>query len=106
MKVATVQFQHKANDKPYNLAQIEYWTKAASRDGVELVVFPEMCVTGYWHVHAVGKSDVAALAEPIPAGPSTSRLLQLAKAENISVGAGLIEKAGDGQFYNLSLIHI
>jgi len=100
MKVATVQFQHVASDKTHNLDQIQHWTTAASREGVELIVFPEMCITGYWHVHTISKSDVVALAESIPEGPSVATLLQIAKSQNISIGAGLIEKADDGQFYN------
>jgi predicted amidohydrolase len=67
---------------------------------VELIVFPEMCVTGYWHVRNLPRAEVAALAEPVPAGPSTRLLLSLAKDYEMTIGAGLIELAEDGSLYN------
>ena len=44
--------------------------------------------------------QLAALAEPIPDGPSTLRLVELARRHGVTVGAGLIEAAVDGAFYN------
>ena len=58
------------------------------------------CITGYWHVRSLPESEVVALAEPVPDGPSTIRLLEIAKSENLTVGAGLIEKADDGRCFN------
>ena len=71
--------------------------KAANAD-VKLLVFPEMCITGYWHVIGMNREEIAALAEPIPNGPSTQTLLKLAKDHNMVIGAGLIEAAGDIKF--------
>ena len=50
IKVASVQFQHRANDKRYNSDVIDRFTRDAHRAGVKILVFPEMCITGYWHV--------------------------------------------------------
>jgi predicted amidohydrolase len=52
IRVATVQFQHAPGDKAYNLGRIRHFVTEAARAGVELVAFPEMCLTGYWHVGA------------------------------------------------------
>ena len=49
----------------------------AAEKGVEILAFPEMCITGYWHVRNLSREEVDALAEPIPDGPSTQRLLAL-----------------------------
>ena len=48
IKVASVQFEHAPGDKQANLDKVRRFTAEAAEQGVELVVFPEMCVTGYW----------------------------------------------------------
>ncbi len=50
IRAATVQFCHRADDKQYNLSVIENFIIQAHRENVQLLVFPEMCITGYWHV--------------------------------------------------------
>ncbi len=65
-----------------------------------MIAFPEMCITGYWHVRKLSHSEVDALAEPFPGGPSTERLLELATSTGMTIGAGIIERAPDGSLYN------
>ncbi len=100
IRVASVQLHHTAGDKPANLAKVESFVGRAAREGVELIAFPEMCVTGYWHVRNLSREEVDALAEPVPSGPSTARLRALSREHNMTVGAGLIERAEDGALYN------
>jgi predicted amidohydrolase len=100
IRVASVQFQHKPGDKPANLNKIEAFVERAAREGVELIAFPEMCVTGYWHVRNLSREEVDALAEPVPEGPSTEALLSLSRRHGMTVGAGLVERAADGSLYN------
>src|SRR5688572_17561283 len=95
----SVQFTHKPNDKTYNLGVVEGFVAQAASEGVQLLAFPELCVTGYWHVTRMNREEIAALAEPIPSGPTVQRLLVLAAANNIVIGAGLIEASGD-RFHN------
>ena len=57
---------------------------------VQLVAFPEMCITGYWHVRELDREGIAALAEPIPDGSSVQRLIALARRHRLVIGAGLI----------------
>jgi predicted amidohydrolase len=59
-----------------------------------------MCLTGYWHVRNLDRAGVTALAEPVPDGPSTKKLVQLAKEHNIIAGTGLIERVNDDKLYN------
>ncbi|WP_133679199.1 nitrilase family protein [Paludibacterium purpuratum] len=99
LKVAAVQFQHRANDKSYNLARIAAFAAAAAARGVQLLVCPEMCITGYWHVPKLPPAEVEALAEPLD-GPSVNRLQQLAMQYHLGVGAGFIERADDGRLFN------
>ena len=100
MKVAAIQFNHQAGDKAYNLDRIRSLTASAAQQDVQLVVFPEMCITGYWHVRKLSREQIQSLAERIPDGESTQVLLHLARKHQMIVGAGLIEAADDGKLYN------
>lgn len=62
LKVATVQFQHQANDKRYNLLIMEKFIEQAAVQQVKILAFPEMCITGYWHVPKLTTAEVHALA--------------------------------------------
>ena len=99
IRSGTVQFRHRPSDKLYNMARIRAFVAEAANAAVQLLVFPEMCITGYWHVIKMGRNDIAALAELVPDGPSTRALAELAKQHGIVIGAGLIEAEGD-RFYN------
>ncbi len=99
IRAASVQFNHKPSDKAANLATVEHFSEQAAAEGAELVVFPEMCITGYWHVRNLTRPEIADLAEPIPDGPSTEHLLRIASSHRLTVGAGLIENAG-GRLFN------
>jgi len=100
IRVAAVQFQHAPGDKTYNLGRVRHYVEEASRAGAEIICFPEMCLTGYWHVRKLSRADVEALAEPVPDGPSTRALLDLAREHRMTIGAGLIERDADGRMYN------
>ncbi|HJQ30768.1 MAG TPA: nitrilase family protein [Pyrinomonadaceae bacterium] len=100
IRVASVQFQHAPGDKRANLDKVEAFVERAAAERVELIAFPEMCITGYWHVRNLPRGEVEALAEPVPEGPSTEALLSLSRRHNMTVGAGLIERAADGSLYN------
>ena len=100
IRAASVQFQHSPGDKRFNLERIAQFVSLAADQGVEIIAFPEMCITGYWHVRNLSHAEVDSLAEPFPGGPSTERLLELATSTRITIGAGIIERAPDGTLYN------
>lgn len=100
IRAATVQFQHRPGDKAYNLDRVGHFCAEAAKEQVQLIAFPEMCVSGYWHVRNLDQAGVAALAEPVPDGETCTRLLSWARQYNMVIGAGLIEIAADGAFYN------
>ena len=104
IRVASVQFQHQSGDKEYNLGRVRHFVGEAGKSKVEIILFPEMCLTGYWHVRKLSRDPVAALAEPVPDGPSTQELLRLSKQHGMTICAGLIERADDGKFYNASVV--
>ena len=104
IRVATVQFQHAPGDKSWNLGRVRHFVTEAARAGAEIVAFPEMCLTGYWHVRNLARDAVETLAEPIPDGECTREVLRLSSAHGITIGAGLIERAADGRLYNAYVV--
>ena len=100
LKLATVQFHYRANDKDYNLAVVERFSREAAASGVKILAFPEMCVNGYWHARNLVRKDLAALAEAVPEGASTQRTMALARELDMAVGVGLIERGEDGRLSN------
>ncbi len=91
IRVSAVQFEHVAGDKKANLEKIRQFTVEAAREGVEILVFPECCITGYWYLRKLNRYQLIELAEPVPDGPSSQELLDLAYKHKITLGAGLIE---------------
>jgi len=104
IKVAAVQFNHAPGDKEANFATIRSFVEDAAAQGADLIVFPEMCITGYWHVRKLARAQIESLAEPVPAGPSTQELLTLAAAAKMTIGAGLIESTEAGDLYNTYVV--
>ena len=104
IRVAAVQFEHLAGDKRANLGKIQAFVERAARERVDLVLFPECCITGYWFLRHLSREDIAGLAEPVFEGPSSQVLMALSKRYGMTVGAGLVEAADDGAFYNTYVV--
>jgi predicted amidohydrolase len=100
LRAAAVQFQHRPGDKAGNLETIRGFVQRAAEQRVDLIAFPEMCVTGYWHVRKLSRADVEALAEPVPHGPTSQELLALSRRTGMTIGAGLIERDDEGRLFN------
>ena len=100
VRVAAVQLQHASGDKTANLRRIGELVREAAARSVEIIAFPEMCITGYWHVRKLSREQVETLAEPVPDGASTRALLDLAREHGMTIGAGLIERGEEGKLYN------
>jgi len=84
-KIALAQISCKQTDKTENLKKIKKSVAKAKKQGAELVIFPELSLTGY-----VIRDQVYELAERIP-GPSTEIMEDVAKKENIYVVFGMPE---------------
>lgn len=104
LRAASVQFEHAAGDKQANLAAIESFVTRAAADGVQLIVFPECCITGYWFLRELGRAELEVLAEPVLDGPSSRALMALARRYEMTIGAGLVEIADDGRMYNTYVV--
>jgi predicted amidohydrolase len=104
IRVASVQFEHVPSDKKANLTKIENFVRKAAREGVELIAFPEACITGYLFLRKLSRKEIRALAEPVFDGPSSQALMALAKQHKMTIGAGLVEIADDGKMYNTYVV--
>jgi predicted amidohydrolase len=66
----------------------------------DLMVLPELFATGY---QFVSRAEVAALAEAVPEGPTTQRLIQVARDRNMCLVAGVAEQ-DRGRYYNSAVL--
>jgi 5-aminopentanamidase len=99
LKIATAQFEHKSDDKAFNLSMIRELTEKASKQGAKVISFHECSVTGYTFARRLSREQMESLAEPIPDGPSILKLVEYARAYDIVILAGLFEKGIDGKLY-------
>jgi predicted amidohydrolase len=104
VRVASVQLESVPGDKEANFEKVERFTGDAAGRGAAVVVFPECCLTGYWFLRHLTLPELARLAEPVPDGPSSARLLDLARRHGITVGAGLVEAAAGSVFHNTYVV--
>lgn len=89
MRVAALQIQAVCGDVVANLARIEQAAKDAAKAGADLLIAPELALTGY------GAGDaITALAEPVN-GSQINQLQAISKANAIAIIAGFAERDGD-----------
>ena len=100
LKIASVQFENASGDKAHNLAVIRRLSAQAAAHGCHAVAFHECSVTGYTFASRLSRDELLAVAEPVPDGPSTQALVQIARDSGIVVLAGLFERDGDDRVYN------
>lgn len=100
MKVGFVQFGPVFGEKAKNLDRILGYLTRATRTGADLIVFPELCVSGY--VFRT-KTEVERLSEEIPEGTTSRTLSHFAREHGISIVIGLAER-NRKTFYNSAAI--
>jgi predicted amidohydrolase len=98
LHVAAAQFEHHDADKVYNLSRIDALAGRAARAGARIVSFHECAITGYTFLRRLDRAALSVLAEPVPDGPSTAALVDIARRHDVVVMAGLIEAEGDRLF--------
>lgn len=93
MNIAVINFKVAAGQKDNNLRRINEFSIAAAKRGADLVLFPELSLTGYDYFinTAVRPEEKRAMAETIQ-GPSCSYIAETAKKYGIYIVFGLAEK--------------
>ena len=104
IRVASVQFEHSTADKRANLARMRAFVERAATQGVEMIAFPECCITGYWFLRSLSREQLKMLAEPVFDGPSSQTLMAWARQYRMTIGAGLVEITDDGTMYNTYVV--
>ena len=99
LKISTAQFENKSGDKAYNLQVIDELAQKAAQEGSRVIAFHECSVTGYTFARELSKEQMLDLAEFIPDGESTQRLVEIARKHNMVVLAGLFEKDENDNLY-------
>jgi len=102
--VAAVQIEHTNGDKAVNRAKIQRFVEQAAAQNVEIVIFPECCITGYWFLRKLSRGQLHELAERVPEGPSSQFIGKLSRKYGLTVGAGLVEITEDGTMYNTYVV--
>lgn len=100
IRVAAVQFENRDNDKDYNFGRMRELAKQAVELKAEIISFHEGCIPGYTWVQPLSKEELLAVAEPVPEGPSVSRLVEIARELDVVVMAGLFERDESDNVYN------
>ncbi|MGB9959316.1 MAG: carbon-nitrogen hydrolase family protein [Candidatus Bathyarchaeales archaeon] len=98
--IALAQIGCRRGDKKANMQKIKEYMKKAKEQNAELVVFPELSLTGY-----TVRDEIYELAEKIP-GPSTSLIEKLAKEIGIYIIFGMPElsEKTEATLYNSAVL--
>lgn len=97
MRVGCFQFDPQFGEVRKNLDRV---TRALRQVDCDLMVLPELFATGY---QFLSQEEVVGLSEPIPDGPTTTRLIEIAKAQQMYIVGGLPELR-EGRCYNSSVL--
>ncbi len=98
--VAVAQFMPTAGEVATNLKKLEDIVTSTRGDRADIIVFPELCLTGAIFLSRKEAEDVA---EPLP-GPTSLALIALAKERNKHLVVTLVEKDGSDLFNTAILI--
>jgi predicted amidohydrolase len=101
VKLGLINMESRVGDVEHNLATIEYWAREAAAQEVEILLYPEVCVTGY-DVTETGPLFPQCI-EPVP-GPSTARLCALAAKHSMMLIPGILERDPGGAIFNTQLV--
>ncbi len=100
IRVAAAQFENRNGDKQHNLAAMRRLVEKAVGLSAEAVSFHEGCIPAYTFLRNLSRDELVALAEPVPGGPSTQRLIEMAAEFDVALLAGLLERGADDRLFN------
>ena len=100
IKIAVVQMNSLMGEKDKNIDKTINFINEAADKRVNLIVFPELCNTGYMFN---SRSELFMLAEEIPAGITVQTWINIAKEKNIYIVGGIAERE-ENRIYNSAVI--
>lgn len=98
LNLALVQMRCEKAAIDANLSQIARYIADATRAGADVVVFPEMSITGY--------ADPTRMPEAVVRvnGPEVARFLEITRGHGVAVVAGIIESNGNEKPFITQLV--
>ena len=97
MRIGFYQYKPQFGEVAKNLDTVAAALEQAEAD---LIVLPEFFASGY---QFVSQDEVVRLAESVPDGPTTRRLVEIAQRRRMHLVAGVPEEAG-GRCYNAAVV--
>ncbi|KTC60244.1 carbon-nitrogen hydrolase family protein [Pseudomonas savastanoi] len=95
MRIALYQCSPLPLDISGNLTRLEHQAQTAAEQGAQLLICPEMFLTGY-NIGALAVSELAQSQD----GPAAARIAAIAQASGIAILYGYPERGPDQQIYN------
>jgi N-carbamoylputrescine amidase len=99
LKVAAASIRNRIGDANAALSDMARWGRLAAEKRADLILFPELNVTGHFRAPFVEQ-----VAETIP-GPSTEKAIDLAAEVDMTIGFGIIEREGNGLYCTHVLVN-
>jgi omega-amidase len=96
LKIALVSLDQKWEDKAYNLQRCQSFIEQAAKHAADLIVFPEMTLTGF-------SFNTAQIAEPQASSATREAFSSLAGKYHIAIVAGVVLKGEGGKCLNTLL---
>jgi len=100
MKIALAQIASRA-DTDYNFAMVEQFSRSATQQGADLIVFPEYAMVDALELDAVFITH----AEPLD-GPFVSRVRDLACTLRVTIVFGVLEKLAEDERASNTLVAV
>lgn len=97
LRIAAVTMNSELGKQAETMERLEAYCREAKEQGVDLIVFPELLVHGHC------SPNTWELAEAVPDGPSTQRIVELSRKLGIHVSVGLSEKDNE-VVYNTQIL--
>lgn len=97
--VASVPLVSCRGEAAHNVARVADWLALAALQNIDLVVFPEACISGYASMAKLGRAELNALAQTLD-GPSVRAVAEAVERTGVGAGVGFVERATDGRFFN------
>ncbi|MFP3951534.1 MAG: nitrilase family protein [Candidatus Bathyarchaeia archaeon] len=99
-KISCCQMKPEIGDRVGNLESALDWIKASVEEGGDLIILPELCISGYVFN---SREEAYSLAEAVPGGESIKTLEDAANEHQVHIVAGLAEEE-DSCIYNTAVL--
>lgn len=93
LRLAVVCMQSDFGGIEKNIVRMESFSQEAAAEGVSMICFPELSVTGY-----TVRENPQLYAEPVP-GPISDRIVKIARENKLLIMAGMLEKGSGDKPY-------